>query len=288
MAEERKRKRDAALDPAPAAVRVAISVAPSPPPPPPRRAAKPAAATQAAAVAPSAPPPPPPARGAARPKRSKPAKKKKTLSAKGRKAVVLNVMATVEAQKMAAGPPAAPAPPPPPPQAAPTPEDAAASVKRGKAWNKEDLATLTRLAEDPEFLRATIPDHPPGPELDWEAISRHFERFSKGGTAVRQQYYAVVRLMKQARREGRRGGNYVDMVRETLAGLPGRAGTVYEVQAALKKGPHAKCLDKYKEKGQVRWKKAVGECLREEGGLFENTGKNAAGKIIWTLKAQAG
>lgn len=47
-------------------------------------------------------------------------------------------------------------------------------------------------------------------------------RYSRGGTAVRHQYYAVVRLMKQARHEGRKGASYVDLVQAALASLPDR------------------------------------------------------------------
>lgn len=62
-----------------------------------------------------------------------------------------------------------------------------------------------------------------------------------------------------------------------------RQGTVYEIQAYLK-AKHSSSLDKYKVKGQVRWKKAVGEVLREESSLFEAVGKTEGGKIKWRLK----
>ena len=70
-----------------------------------------------------------------------------------------------------------------------------------------------------------------------------------------------------------------------LKELPERQGTVFEVQAVLKAkfGGH---LDKYRVKnGGVRWKKAVGEVLREEGALFQAVDKTASGKIVWKLKA---
>ncbi|KAL4527715.1 hypothetical protein Ndes2437A_g02856 [Nannochloris sp. 'desiccata'] len=165
------------------------------------------------------------------------------------------------------------------------PEEAKRNL--GKAWSKEDLAKLARLAEDKDFLVATIPDHPDprssNGDLDWELISSHFGRLSKGGVAVKQQYYAVVRLMKQARGEGKKGMNYVDLVKQALTELSENRGTVYEIHAVLKK-KYAKHLDKYKVKGQVRWKKAVGEVLRQETSGFEAVEKTESGKIIWKLK----
>lgn len=62
---------------------------------------------------------------------------------------------------------------------------------------------------------------------------------------------------------------------------------MYQVQAVLKAG-HASKLDKYKDKKRrVQWKKAVGDVLRSEAGLFEAAGKTDSGKIIWRLKAGA-
>lgn len=134
---------------------------------------------------------------ASKKKKTKP--KRKTLTTKGRRAVVYNVLATVEANKVArpsvasngtstvAG---APAQPPPP-------DHSQEDVRNlGKAWSKADLTKLARLSEDPDFLRQTIPEHAGGADLDWECISRHFGRWSRGGTAVKHQFYSVVRLMK--------------------------------------------------------------------------------------------
>jgi hypothetical protein len=279
---------------APAAVRAAITVlanspvaGPSrqrqpPPEPQPEEPAveeeeQPPAAAPAAAAAP-------------KPKRKK-ASKRKTLTTKGKRAVVKNVLATVEAERTAAAAAAVAAA-----AAATTTATATESTPSpeaiknlGKAWNKQDLAKLARLAEDKDFLRATIPDHPEltssnnGNDLDWDLISSHFGRYSKGGVAVKQQYYAVVRLMKEARGEGKKGTSYVDLVKLVLTDLPENKGTVYEIQDVLKK-KHAKHLDKYKVKGQVRWKKAVGEVLRQETSVFEAVGKTESGKIIWKLK----
>lgn len=275
MVDDKKRKRDqgegSAAQPAgsnvltdvpnttqaPAAVRAAFTVLPSPPP-------------------------------AAARKRQKKTTKRKTLSTKGRKAVVMNVIASVEAQKLSSAatpaPPAAPPVPPPQPTAAAAPvEDPASTSNLGKAWTKADLTNLARLAEDPAFLREAIPDHPPGEELNWEIISRYFGRYSKGGNAVKQQYYAVVRLMKEARREGRKGSNYVDLVKKALGELPGQRGTVFDIQRVLKE-KYIKHLNKYKVKGKLRWKKAVGEILREETSLFYAVSKTESGKHIWELR----
>lgn len=49
-------------------------------------------------------------------------------------------------------------------------------------------------------------------------------RYSRGGVAVRQQYYAVQRMVKAARHEGKKGRSYVDLVRQALERLPGRWG----------------------------------------------------------------
>jgi hypothetical protein len=38
--------------------------------------------------------------------------------------------------------------------------------------------------------------------------------------AVQHQYRSVVRLMKEARQQGRRGTSYVDLVQQALAALP--------------------------------------------------------------------
>jgi hypothetical protein len=113
---------------------------------------------------------------------------------------VLGVLADVELQRAAAAPAVsadaapgaaaaqqqqqrAPAQPPAAPQqqhqqqpAAQPPADPAATANLGRAWSKADVATLARLAEDRAFLLLTIPQHPPGGELDWELISRHFGR----------------------------------------------------------------------------------------------------------------
>ena len=45
-------------------------------------------------------------------------------------------------------------------------------------------------------------------------------RYSRGGVAVQHQYRSVVRLMKEARQQGRRGTSYVDLVQQALAALP--------------------------------------------------------------------
>lgn len=163
---------------------------------------------------------------------------RKTLTTKGRRAVVLNVLASVEAKKMVAGPapgaaataaadggrgapevsvPAAPLAQQPPAAAA----VANHTCKLGKAWSKVDLAKLARLAEDGAYLHELIPTHPEG-ELDWELIARHFGRYSKHGAAVRNQYLSVKRIGKEARREGRNGANYVDLVQQALQELPER------------------------------------------------------------------
>jgi hypothetical protein len=47
-------------------------------------------------------------------------------------------------------------------------------------------------------------------------------RYSRGGYAVRHQYGSVVRLVKQARHEGRKGASYVELVSQALAALPNR------------------------------------------------------------------
>jgi hypothetical protein len=225
-----------------------------------------------------------PSSSRSKPKRKK-ATKRKTLTTKGKRAVILKVLATVEAERTAAAAAAAAAA-----ATATTTTATEDEAKRnlGKAWNKEDLAKLARLAQDKEFLQATIPDHPDlnsssSNDLDWELISSYFGRFSKGGVAVKQQYYAVVRLMKQARGEGKKGSTYMDLVKQALMELPENKGTVYDIHAVLKKN-HAKHLDKYKVKGQVRWKKAVGEVLRQESTVFEVVEKTESGKIIWKLK----
>ena len=154
-------------------------------------------------------PQPPAARA---PKRKSKTKPRKTLTAKGRRALAMDVMASIEPQKMvqptspaaAAAAAAAPAP-----AAAAPPVNPAHIRNRGKAWSKADLSTLARLGEDPAFLRATIPDHPAGMEVDWERISAHFGRYSKGGLAVKQQYHSLVRLMKVGLRAAPRMVDYL-------------------------------------------------------------------------------
>lgn len=218
-----------------------------------------------------------------------------SLSQRGRKAAVLDVLAIVEAQRLTRSP-----------ELGPTtmqareesPGGVLRSVQRaplhpngssrnlGKPWGKSDLQNLARLAEDREFLKETITNHPRDGDLDWEVISAYFGRWSKGGAAVKHQYYSVVRLMKEARREGRRGSNYVELVCKALSELPDHQGTILDLQKQLK-FKYYKHLDKYKDKnGKIRWKKAVGEVLREEEGFFENVGKTETGKIIWRLKTQ--
>ena len=274
MAGDKKRKRDQAANVPHAATQHILASLPNAPTLPP------AAVQEAFTVLPS---PPPVAR-----KKQRKTTKRKTLTSKGRKAVVLNVLATVEAQKMSAGattsaPPPAVVQPPPPPQHTGDVDDAAATCNKGKAWSKADLTKRARLAEDPAYLRQVIPDHPLGDELDWEIISRFFGRFSKGGTAVKQQYYSVVRLMKEARREGRKGSNYVDLVKKAIGELPNQQGTVFDIQRILK-DKYIKHLDKYKVKGKLRWKKAVGEILKEETTLFRSVTKTDGGKYnVWEL-----
>ncbi|KAL4443513.1 hypothetical protein ABPG75_011250 [Micractinium tetrahymenae] len=250
------------------------------------------------------------AAGAGEKKKRKSSKKKerKTLTAKGKRAAVLAVLADVEVNGAAAATAAAAgaqaATPPREQQqqqqqqqqhhhqpqaagatAAPA-EDPAATANLGRAWSKADIGMLARLAEDRAFLLATIPQHPAEGELDWELISRHFGRYSRGGVAVRQQYYAVQRLVKAARHEGKKGRSYVDLVRQALERLPGRRGTVYEIQAVLKRD-FSSSLDKYRDKGRLRWKAAVGEVLRDHGALFEQVGKTPTGKIVWQLSVTA-
>lgn len=155
----------------------------------------------------------------------------------------------------------------------------------GKAWSQEDITTLAKLATDREYLREAIPQHPASQDLDWELIGKHLGRYSKGGGAVQGQYRLVMRTMKEARHEGRKGANYVDLVKDALSKLPGRRGTVFDIQKLLKRD-HSSYLDKYRSKdGALRWKKAVGEVLRQEKLLFEGVDKSAGGKIVWRLKA---
>lgn len=229
-------------------------------------------------------------------------RERKTLTAKGKRAAVLGVLAASELQRATAAAGVPLAQPQQQAQASQAAElgeaaaDAAAApgpggdpgdtASLGRAWSKADISTLARLAEDRAFLVQTIPRHPPDGELDWELISRHFGRYSRGGTAVRHQYYAVVRLMKQARHEGRKGASYVDLVQAALASLPDRQGTIFDVQRVLKRD-HASCLDKYRVKGAVRWKTAVREVLHDQPGLFEQAGKTATNKIIWRLREVA-
>ncbi|PSC72522.1 putative manganese-transporting ATPase PDR2 [Micractinium conductrix] len=177
-------------------------------------------------------------------------------------------------------------PPPPQPQQPQQPDDPSATANLGRAWSKADITKLTRLAEDRAFLLAALPQHPAEGELDWELISRHFGRHSRGGMAVKQQYNGVLRVVKAARHEGKKGHSYVDLVQTALRALPNGRGTVYEIQALLKRD-HSSKLDKYREKnGALRWKKAVGEVLRDQPALFEAVGKTATGKHVWALKAQ--
>ncbi|KAI7842523.1 hypothetical protein COHA_003877 [Chlorella ohadii] len=89
--------------------------------------------------------------------------------------------------------------------------------------------------------------------------------------------------MKEARHEGKRGTSYVDLVQRALSSLPDRRGTVYEIQAVLKRDC-ASCLDKYQTPKGVRWKLAVSEVLRDQQALFEAAGKTASGKIVWRLR----
>jgi len=124
-------------------------------------------------------------------KRRKP--RSKTVSKKIRRAIVLDVIAAVEARKMSSGPSTS--------VPAVLEEGVPASTEDtknlGKAWSKTDLSKLALLVEDPAYLQTSIPDHScNGTDLDWECIARHFGRFSKGGTAVKLQYYSVLRLMK--------------------------------------------------------------------------------------------
>jgi hypothetical protein len=281
-------KPDALLG-APAAVRATITVLGNSPSPAPVRQRRPREPEPEAE--PEVPEAGPSSRS--KPKRKK-SSKRKTLTTKGKKAVVLNVLATVEAERAAAAAAAAAAAvaatttnatEPQASSAATVPDEAKRNL--GKAWSKVDLAKLARLAEDKDFLLQTIPDHPDpntnNGDLDWELISSHFGRFSKGGVAVRHQYNAVVRMMKEAKGEGRKGSNYCDLVKAVLTELPENKGTVYEIQALLKK-KHAKHLDKYKVNGQIRWKKAVGEVLRQETAVFEAVEKTESGKIVWKLK----
>ena len=154
----------------------------------------------AAATGAAAPPPAAAAPAAAKRRRSSGSKRpeRKTLTVRCKRAAVLGVLADVELQRAAAAPAAAAAAPgasaqqqqqqqrapaqaPPAPQqqqqaAAQPPADPAATANLGRAWSKADVATLARLAEDRAFLLLTIPQHPPGGELDWELISRHFGR----------------------------------------------------------------------------------------------------------------
>jgi hypothetical protein len=198
----------------------AASLTMLPPPPP------------AAAAAPHPAPPPrapraPAAQPAKKRARKSAAKKRKTLTTKGRRAVVVNTLASLELEKAGGTPAAAAAA-----AAAPAGDaalDADATRNLGKAWSKADLAALARLAEEPAaFLAAALPGHhpPPGAELDWERLSRHFGRYSKGGGAVRSQYLSVVRMVREAKREGRKGSNYVELVIAALEELPQRCAYV--------------------------------------------------------------
>jgi hypothetical protein len=106
-------------------------------------------------------------------------RERKTLTARGKRAAVVRTLAEPPPGSQAAPPAAAPEPPAPAGAAAPaaaTQSVEAATVNLGRAWSKADVAKLARLAEDPNYLRTLAPDHPPGADIDFELLSRHFGR----------------------------------------------------------------------------------------------------------------
>jgi hypothetical protein len=193
-------------------------------------------------------------------------KERKTISTKARKALVRQALKEQQVQQQQQqvqqqeqDETTAEAPPGSPPAPPPAPDHPAAVRNHGLAWNKADLTALAKLVADPAYLRATIPSHPEGSEVDWELLSRHFGRYSRGGTAVRQQHLALSRLAREARQEGRTGVNYAELVIKALRRLPEGSGTVHDVQRVLKESAElARHLDKYKSNGTKRWKAAVG------------------------------
>ena len=139
--------------------------------------------------------------------------------------------------------------------------------------------------QDRAYVLHLIPTHPADEAvpLDFDSIGRFFGRHA---SAVRQQYYSITRTIKEAKRETRKGGNYVELMQEAMRRLPGQQGTIFDIQAVLKK-EFSSHLDKYKVKGKAQWKKVVGECLREQGEVFERLPeKTASGKIVWRLKQE--
>ena len=155
------------------------------------------------------------------------------------------------------------------------------------AWSRKEVATLATLAEDPPYLHVLVPQHPPGP-IDFEFLSRYFGRYSPGGTAVKSQWYMVLRLLKEAKREHRKQGRYLDIVVEAMNYLPNKQGTVFDIQRVLaERQEFSSFLDKYQSSGSrktKRWKEAVRMCLEEEDDVFKVLGKTDTGKKVWALK----
>jgi hypothetical protein len=165
--------------------------------------------------------------GKAERKRKQRKKQRKTLTAKGKRAAVVGVLAETELAKAAemTGVAAAQAireddnsepqqqqqqevqplgpavQPSSPAGAAPSPAsiDPAATANLGRAWSKADIATLARLAEDRAFLVQTVAGHPADGDLDWELISRHFGRCRGGGYTVLHSWQAFLRSCMHVR-----------------------------------------------------------------------------------------
>ena len=86
------------------------------------------------------------------------------------------------------------------------------------AWPMQRCCSLSSTCRRHTSSHATPPPTTPAATaLCPPAATR---RHSRGGVAVQQQYRSVVRLMKEARQQGRRGTSYVDLVQQALAALP--------------------------------------------------------------------
>lgn len=213
-------------------------------------------------------------------KRSLKKKPRKSLTINSRNRVVLNALADAENGALAY----------PASDAAGTCVDTTDSnytSKLGKAWSKRDLATLTKLAKDRKYLQECIPQHPlPPAEVDFELISKLLHRYSPGGCAVRHQWAAIQRIDQERNLVGRKGINYMDLVKEVLQSLPDGMGSVLDIQRVLRSNlKYAKYLDKHRsnlQANKIAWKAAVTKCLRD-CAVFKKCGKGNNGKFIYRL-----
>ncbi|GAB4813305.1 hypothetical protein N2152v2_000351 [Parachlorella kessleri] len=169
--------------------------------------------------------------------------------------------------------------------------------KDGQKWTPEEVAELTRLVEDPAYLKERLGLD----KIDWRVLGQHFNRSyetvsykvsymkntqRKSGVGPDGQPLTTGRQHKKARHET----SYKDMASQALQLMPNMEGTSGEICTIIANTPaYLPQLDMAIVSGKKtlpRWKHGVRSALNAFN-IFERTGATREGEVVWRLNPSA-